>query len=118
MIIVDFENYEDKRIERNAWRVAQHIALRIDDAPVLSDYIKAFVTEREEDTLFFNRTHLQEYIKASEGQELTYLVIIIWLRSILISVIIMRLESCTRNFSKIPAKLEEGSSAVHVQVDG
>ena len=51
-------------------------------------------------------------------QELTYLVIIIWLRSILISVIIMRLESCTWNFSKIPAKLEKGSSAVHVQVDG
>ena len=54
-------------MERNAWTVAQDIALWIDDAPVLSDYIMAFVTEREEDTFFINRTHLQEYIKASEG---------------------------------------------------
>ena len=47
------------RLERNAWRVAHDIALRIDDAPVLPDYIKAFVTEREEEAFFFfNKTQL------------------------------------------------------------
>ena len=30
--VVDFENYEGKRMERNGWRVAQDIALQINDA--------------------------------------------------------------------------------------
>ena len=41
-------------MERNAWRVADDIALRIADAPVLSDYIRIFVTEREEEAFFFS----------------------------------------------------------------
>ena len=47
-------------MERNAWRVAHDIALRIDNAPVLSDYIGAFVTETEEEAsfVFFNKTQL------------------------------------------------------------
>ena len=40
-------------MERNAWGVAHDIALRIDDAPVLADYTRAFVTEREEEAFFF-----------------------------------------------------------------
>ena len=40
-------------MERNAWRVAHDIALRINDAPVLSDYIRIFVTESEEEAFFF-----------------------------------------------------------------
>ena len=42
-------------MERNAWRVAHDIALRIDDAPVLLDYIRAFVTERDEEAFFFQQ---------------------------------------------------------------
>lgn len=38
MTLKDYEKHEDERIERNAWRVANEIALRIDDAPILSDY--------------------------------------------------------------------------------
>ena len=46
-------------MERNAWRVTHEIALRIDYAPVLSDYIRAFVTEKEEQAFFFfNKTQL------------------------------------------------------------
>ena len=52
MTLVDYEKHEDDRMERNAWRVAHYIALRIDDAPVLSDYIRACVTEREENAFF------------------------------------------------------------------
>ena len=50
-------------MERNAWRVAHDIALRIDDTPVVSDYIRAFVTEREEDPA----NH--DYMKASESSK-------------------------------------------------
>ena len=65
---MDFENYEDKRmVQRNAWRVAQDIALRIDDAPVLSDCIKAFCDSEGGGHVFLQQDPLEEYIKASEG---------------------------------------------------
>lgn len=38
MTLKDYEKHEDERIERNTWGVANEIALRIDDAPILSDY--------------------------------------------------------------------------------
>ena len=53
-----------ERIERNAWRVANEIALRIDDAPVLSDFLRAFVTEKDMEAFFFNRSRLHDFIKA------------------------------------------------------
>ena len=58
-------------MERNAWRVAHDIALRIDDAPVLSDYIRAFVTEREEEAFFFFQQDPanHDYTKASENSK-------------------------------------------------
>ena len=43
-----------KRMKRNAWWVAHDIALRINYGPVLSDYIREFVTEREEEAFFFS----------------------------------------------------------------
>ena len=68
MTLESYEQYEDNRMERNAWRVAQDVASRIDDAPVLSSYIKSFATEKGEDTFFFNKEQLQEFAKASESQ--------------------------------------------------
>ncbi len=41
MSVKDYEVYEKKRMEKNAWSVAQNIAAHIDDTPVLSNYIKA-----------------------------------------------------------------------------
>lgn len=69
MTLAEYETHEDKRMERNAWRVAHDIALRIDDAPVLSEYIRGFVTEKDEETFFFNKNQLQDYIKASESSK-------------------------------------------------
>ena len=68
MTLKSYELYEDNRMERNAWRVVQDVASLIDDAPVLSSYIKSFVTEKEEDTFFFNKEQLQEFARASESQ--------------------------------------------------
>ena len=45
-------------MERNAWRVAHDIAMRIDDAPVVRLHVRAFVTARDEGAFFFNRTQL------------------------------------------------------------
>ena len=69
MTLSSYEQYEDDRMERNAWRVAQDVASRIDDAPVLSSYIKSFVTEKEQDAFFFNKDQLQEFARAPEGQK-------------------------------------------------
>ena len=67
MTLKDYEKHEDERIERSAWRVANEIALHIDDAPVLSDYIKAFVTEKDMEAFFFNRSQLHDFIKALDN---------------------------------------------------
>ena len=61
----DYEKYEEQRMEKNAWRVASQLAERIDGAPVLSDYIHASVSERAEDSFFFNGEYLSEYMKKS-----------------------------------------------------
>ena len=44
---------------------ASQLAERIDGAPVLSDYIHARVSERAEDSFFFNGEYLSEYMKKS-----------------------------------------------------
>ena len=60
-------------MERNAWRVAHDIALRIDDAPVLSDYI--FIKDicnREGGGGFFifqQDPDNHDYMKASESSK-------------------------------------------------
>ena len=49
-------------------RIAHDIALRIDDAPVLSDYIRTFVTEREEEAFFPQQDPANhDYMKESES---------------------------------------------------
>ena len=69
MTLKDYEKHEDERNERNAWRVANEKALCIDDAPVLSDYIRAFVTEKDMEALFFNRSQLRDFIKAPDNSK-------------------------------------------------
>ena len=65
LTLQDYEKYEEQRMEKNAWRVASQLAERIDGAPVLSDYIHASVSERAEDSFFFNGEYLSEYMKKS-----------------------------------------------------
>ena len=47
MEVKEFEEYESNRMEKNAWAVAEEIRQRIDDAPTLGEYIKAFLTEKK-----------------------------------------------------------------------
>ena len=41
MSVKDFQEYEKKRMENNAWEVANEVKARIHDAPVLSEYNRA-----------------------------------------------------------------------------
>ena len=61
-----YEEYEKKRMEENAWYVCSQVAERIDDAPVLKDYIKSKVSESPDELFFFNSVYLDNYRGASE----------------------------------------------------
>ena len=54
----DYEEYEHARMERNAWTVAEEVQKRVDDAPVLSEYITAYTSQKINDTFFFNVENL------------------------------------------------------------
>ena len=51
---------------KNAWHVCKEVAERIDDAPVLKDYISSRVSESPEELFFFNASELNTYRNASE----------------------------------------------------
>ena len=59
-----FERMEEERMTKNAWRVANQVAARIDDAPVHSEYIKCIVAEKPVDGLFFNQEYLRKYFRS------------------------------------------------------
>lgn len=61
MSLQSYEGYEEKRMAKNAWYVCSQVAERIDDHPVLKDYIKSKVSELPEELFFFNSAHLNRY---------------------------------------------------------
>ena len=66
MSLQSYEEYEKKRMEKNAWYVCCQVAERIDDAPVLKEYIKSKVSEPPDELFFFNSVYLDNYRGASE----------------------------------------------------
>ena len=69
LTLQEYDSEEEKRMEMNAWWVAKELACRIDGAPVFSEYIHSFVTEKPGDTLFFNRDYLEQFQKATGGAQ-------------------------------------------------
>ncbi|CAB4010190.1 Transient receptor potential cation channel subfamily A member 1 [Paramuricea clavata] len=47
--VKEFEELEEQRMEKNAWYVAKTLVERIDGAPVLSERIKAYLTENRQE---------------------------------------------------------------------
>ena len=54
MSLEEFELYEKNRMERNAWYATTELTKRIDDAPVLSGYIRAYTSQPKEDLFHFH----------------------------------------------------------------
>jgi len=52
-------------MERNAWAVVDEVTKRVDDAPVLSEYIRAYRSEKMDNLFFFTKEHLSSYQKLS-----------------------------------------------------
>ena len=46
MSLKEYENYEEMRIQSNAWYVSKSIQERIQDAPVLIEYISSIVSDK------------------------------------------------------------------------
>ena len=51
-------------MEKNAWYVCGQVAKRIDDAPILKEYIKSKVSEPPDELFFFSSSHLDRYRSA------------------------------------------------------
>lgn len=64
-----YEKYEKERMEKNAWHVCKQVAERIDDAPVLMNYISSRLSESSEELFFFNASELNAYRNASENSK-------------------------------------------------
>ena len=65
MSLSKYEVYEEGRMERNAWMVVEEVQNRLDDAPVLSEYITAYKLQKIENMFFFNEEHLSSYQKCT-----------------------------------------------------
>ena len=61
--VKDFQEYEKKRMENNAWEVANEVKARIHDASVLSEYTTANLTMKKEDQFFFNEANILAFSK-------------------------------------------------------
>ena len=70
MSLHTYEEYEKKRMEKNAWHVCKMVAERIDEAPVLNEYINSRVSEPPEELFFFNSTELNTYRNASVNNKM------------------------------------------------
>ena len=53
MMQSDFEIYEKNRMSKYAWRVAEIVRERVDDAPFLGNLISALLAEKNDGHNFF-----------------------------------------------------------------
>ena len=61
MTLNDFEKYQKDRMSKNAWRVAEIVRARVNDAPVLGDFISALLAEKNDGrNFFFNKHYLND----------------------------------------------------------
>jgi hypothetical protein len=56
-------------MEKNACKVAVDVENRLDDAPVLKEFVKAHLTKPEDKQFFFNKDNLKQYLNAQSEQK-------------------------------------------------
>ena len=50
-------------MEKNAWGVAKEIRDRLDDAPVMGEYVKSFLTDKDDKGFFYGHQYLKAFIE-------------------------------------------------------
>ena len=63
---------EKTRMEKNAWYVCGQVSEKIDDAPILKEYIKSKVSEPPDELSFFISSHLDRYRSASGRNKMEF----------------------------------------------
>ena len=63
----DYEELERQRMERNAWDITHQLVDRLDDAPVLLDFIRRFPSQKSEDLFFVDQNRIKRYTDAAQG---------------------------------------------------
>lgn len=71
MSLKDYEKYENERMKKNAWEVTRELTHRIEGAPVLKTFIRAFQSEHTDKLFFFNGEYLKMYQHATPGAKET-----------------------------------------------
>ena len=97
MDMKEFELYESNRMENNAWALAEELQRRLDDAPILGDYIMAFLTEKSNDGFFLNRTIWQGIWKLRRQNVKIFQGMLISRRYGISTMLIIIQVSCLRN---------------------
>lgn len=65
----EYTEHEEARMEKNAWKVSVDVENRLDDAPVLKEFVKAHLTKPEDKQFFFNKDNLKQYLNAQSEQK-------------------------------------------------
>ena len=69
MSLEDLEQYKEANMEKNAWMVCEEIKLRVDDEKGPGgDFMRAYVTEHNEDQFFFNKDELLQFCEKAPSQ--------------------------------------------------
>ena len=64
----EYTEHEEARMEKNDWKVSVDLKNRLDDGPVLKDFVKAHFRKPEGKQFFFNRDNLMQYLNAQSEQ--------------------------------------------------
>ena len=64
----EFESYELKRMQYNAFKVCEEAVSRVDGAPGPGGYLKAFKSKTKEDAFFYDKKFLDIYLSKSEKE--------------------------------------------------
>jgi hypothetical protein len=67
LTLEDYNICEELRDKKNAWCVAREVALRVDGAPCMGEYMKGFVAIRPSDAFFWNKEYLERFYKTQSA---------------------------------------------------
>lgn len=67
----EYEKLEEERMRKNAWRVAEELAERVDGEPAPNGFIKCKVTQKENERFLWDSEYLEKYssVKSESGKE-------------------------------------------------
>jgi hypothetical protein len=66
--VQEYERLQFQAMEKNAWDVSKEVVNRIDDAPVMREHIRAYLTKPLDEHFFFNQKELHMFHNSSSPE--------------------------------------------------